>query len=314
VTGPPTRLESATDCLARRRSCLSVPASNERKMAKALAGPADEVVFDLEDSVAVDAKDRARELLVAVLRTQPASSWRRIAVRVNPARSPWCHRDVAALAALPDLPGSIVVPKVESAGDLAFVDRLLDGVEAASGRPRQIGVQALVETATGLANVTEIARAGERLEALLLGYADLAASLGLTAAPERRLELWLPAQQMLLVAARAAGVQAVDGPHLGVDVDDGFAAGVRRARDLGFDGKWAIHPRQLDALNEAFTPTQDEARYAGDVLAALERGRRQGGAGAALLDGQMLDEAIAVAARRVLAQVPTAQVPPEAAR
>jgi len=86
------------------------------------------------------------------------------------------------------------------------------------------------------------------------------------------------------------------------------------ARDLGFDGKWAIHPRQLDALNEAFTPTQDEARYAGDVLAALERARRQGGAGAALLDGQMLDEAIAVAARRVLAQVPRAQVPPEAAR
>lgn len=294
---------------ARRRSCLSVPANDPRKMARALAGPADEIVFDLEDSVPVEAKDRARELLVAVLRKQPATSRRRIAVRVNPARTPWCHRDITALAALPDLPASIVVPKVDSAGDLAFLDRLLDGAEAASGRARPIGVQALVETATGLQNVAEIAHAGERLEALLLGYADLAAALGWSAPPQRRLELWLPAQHALLVAARGAGLQAVDGPHLGVDVDAAFAAGVRRARDLGFDGKWVIHPRQLDSLNEAFTPTEDEVGYARDVLAALDRAREQGGAGAALLNGQMLDEALAVAARRVLAQVPPVDLP-----
>ena len=279
-----------------------MPASDEHKMEKALASSADEIVFDLEDAVAVEAKDRARALLVDVLRRQPPQTWRRIAVRVNPVRSPWCHQDVAALAALPDLPGSVVLPKVESAGDLAFVDRLLDGVEAATGRVRRLGVQALVETAAGLAAVGEIARAGERLEALLLGYADLAASLGVSAPPERRLELWLPAQQALLVAARAAGVQAVDGPHLGVHVDAGFEAGTQRARDLGFDGKWAIPPRQLDALNEAFTPTADQVEHAERVLAALEQAREHSGAGAALLDGQMLDEAVAVAARRVLAQ------------
>ncbi|WP_448624411.1 HpcH/HpaI aldolase/citrate lyase family protein [Geodermatophilus sp. URMC 64] len=288
--------------VARRRSCLSVPAADERKIARALAGPADEIVFDLEDSVPADAKDDARHRLGSALREELGGAGRRMAVRVNAARSPWCHRDLEAVA---DLPGvtSVVVPKVECAGDMAFVDRLLDGVEAAAGRGQPVGVQALVETATGLANVLAIAAAGERLEALILGYADLAASLGACSPPERRLDLWLPAQQAVLVAARAAGVQAIDGPHLGVEVDDGLAAGVQRARDLGFDGKWAIHPRQVDVLNAAFTPTQDEVDHATRVLAALTEAHGRG-AGAARLDGQMLDEAVAVAARRVLARAP----------
>jgi citrate lyase beta subunit len=285
---------------ARRRSVLSVPASDERKTAKALASSADQVVLDLEDAVESASKDRARALLVATLLGQPAQHAARVTVRINSARSPWCHLDVAALADLPVPPRSIVLPKVEGPGDLAFVDRLLDGVEAQSVRPTRIGVQALIETAAGVAAVTETAQAGERLEALVVGYADLAASLGLVAAPERRLELWLPVQTAVLLAARAAGVQAVDGPHLGVHVDDGFVAAAGRARDLGFDGKWAIHPRQLDSLNDIFTPTAEQVQHARAVLDALERGVREGAAGAVLLDGQMLDEAVAVAARRVL--------------
>jgi citrate lyase beta subunit len=287
---------------ARRRSVLSVPGSDKRKTAKALASSADQVVLDLEDAVEPGSKDRARDLLVGTLRGLPEQDAARVTVRINPARSPWCHLDVAALADLPVLPGSIVLPKVEGPGDLAFVDRLLDGVEARSGRPRRIGVQALIETAAGVAAVFETARAGERLEALVLGYADLAASLGLVAAPERRLELWLPVQTAVLLAARAAGVQAVDGPHLGVHVDEGFVAAAERARDLGFDGKWAIHPRQLDSLNEVFTPTAEQVQHARAVLDRLERGVREGAAGAVLLDGLMLDEAVAVAARRVLAR------------
>jgi len=288
--------------VARRRSCLSVPAGDERKLARALAGVADEVVFDLEDSVPADAKDDARRRLVAVLREQPDDLARRVAVRVNAVRSPWCHRDLAAVAELPGVT-SVVVPKVDWAGDLSFVDRFLDGAEAAAGRVRPLGVQALVETATGLANVVAIAAAGERLESLILGYADLGASLGACAPPERRLDLWLPAQQAVLVAARSAGIQAVDGPHLGVEVDNGFAAGVERARDLGFDGKWAIHPRQVDALDAAFTPSHEEVQHATQVLAALAEAHSRG-AGAVRLDGQMLDEAVAVAARRVLARAP----------
>lgn len=154
---------------------------------------------------------------------------------------------MATLGELAVLPGSLVLPKVEGPGDLAFVDRLLGGVEARTGRVRRIGVQALIETAAGLAHVLETARmAGERLEALVLGYADLAASLGLAGDAQQRLDLWLPAQHAVLIAARSAGVQAVDGPHLGVGLDAGFTAAAR-ARDLGFDGKWAIHPRQVDA-------------------------------------------------------------------
>lgn len=286
-----------------RRSVLSVPASDARKTAKALASTADEVVLDLEDSVVVGDKDTARELLVTTVRELPASVTRRLSVRVNAPRSAWCHQDLLAVAALAQRPASIVVPKVESAGDLAFVERLLDGAEAATGGTPSIQVQALIETADGLARVQEIARASARLASLVLGYADLAASLGVAAAPDARLELWLPAQQALLVAARSAGVQAIDGPHLGVHLDEGFARSVQRARDLGFDGKWAVHPRQLDALNEAFTPSAQEVRRAREVLAALERGA-SGGAGAVLLDGQMLDEAVAVAARRVLARSP----------
>ena len=292
----------ATTPPPRRRSVLVAPGSDARKMAKALASGADALVLDLEDAVEPSSKDRARASLVALLRELPDTDAERIAVRVNPPGSPWCHLDVAALAELPGAPGALVLPKVESPGDLAFVDRLLEGAEARSGRRRPLAVHALVETAAGLGAVSDIARGSRRLEALVLGYADLAASLGRTAAVDGQPDLWLPAQSAVLVAARAAGLQAIDGPHLGVQVDDGFRAGADRARDLGFDGKWAIHPRQVEDLNETFTPTEDQVRHARAVLAALDQQARENSAGAVALDGQMLDEAVALAARRVLAR------------
>lgn len=288
-----------------RRSVLSVPASDARKTTKALGSAADEVVLDLEDAVSAAEKDTARDRVVETLQARPAGTERGLAVRVNAPRSPWCHLDLIAVGALPCEGLTVVVPKVESAGDLAFVDRLLDGVQARAGRALPIRVQALIETATGLVRLPEIAAASPRLDALVLGYADLGASLGMTAPPEARLDLWLPAQHALLAAARSVGVAAIDGPHLGVDVDEAFLLAARRARHLGFDGKWVIHPRQLDALNELFTPGDDEVRHARRVLAAIHRGAGEG-AGAVLLDGQMLDEAVAVAARRLLSRVPGA--------
>jgi citrate lyase subunit beta/citryl-CoA lyase len=282
--------------LTPRRSCLSVPGSSEKMLGKAQGLPADEIVVDLEDAVAAGAKDEARAHVVAALQdwAGPGS----VSVRVNAPRSPWCHRDIAAVAAVPDRPTAIVVPKVEEPGDLAFVDRLLDGVEAAAGRTRPVRVQALVETAAGLANVREIAGASERLDALILGYADLAASLGRSAAGARDLDTWRPAQELLLLAARMHGLQAIDGPHLGITVDAAFSAAVARARDLGFDGKWAIHPSQVEALNAAFTPTPEELAGARDVIAALDAAEH----GAVALDGQMLDEAVRAAALRTLAR------------
>jgi citrate lyase subunit beta / citryl-CoA lyase len=274
-----------------RRSCLSVPGSSERKLAKAADLAADEVVIDLEDAVAVGAKDEARAAVVAALGDWTGSG---VAVRVNGPGTPWCHLDVAAVGALAAMPASIVVPKVEGPGDLAFVDRLLDGVEAGAGRERPLRVQALIETAAGLANVQAIAAASTRLDALILGYADLAASLG----GARDLDAWLPAQHELLVAARANGLQAIDGPYLGVSADEGFHAAAAHARDLGFDGKWAIHPSQVDALNEAFTPDEAEVARARAVVAALESAQE----GAVTLDGEMLDEAVRAAALRVLAR------------
>jgi citrate lyase subunit beta / citryl-CoA lyase len=271
-------------------------------LAKAAAGlGADEVVIDLEDAVAPGAKDEARAAVITALEGWNAGH---VSVRINAPRSRWCHLDVIALAALGELPVSLVVPKVEGAGDLAFMDRLLDGAEAASHRPIEIRLQALIETATGLERVSEIAASSARLDSLILGYADLAAALGRSRAATEDLETWLPAQHTLLTAARAHGLQAIDGPYLRVEVDEQFRAGATRARDLGFDGKWAIHPTQVQPLNELFTPSADEVEWARSVITALERAEQDHGRGAVALDGQMLDEAIRAAALRVLARSP----------
>ncbi|MFL6059587.1 MAG: HpcH/HpaI aldolase/citrate lyase family protein [Marmoricola sp.] len=274
------------------RSCLSVPGSSPRMLEKAVASAADEVVIDLEDAVAADAKDAAREVVLAFLADVPVE--RRIAVRVNGVGTPWCHADLIALGALARPPASVVVPKVESPGDVAFVERLLTGV---TGLPAGAGIrlQALVESAAGLVAVEDIAASGASLEALVLGYADLAASLGRDPATAP----WDPARERLLWAARAHGLRAVDGPHLGTGVDEAFHAGLSAAGRAGFDGKWVIHPQQLDAVNTAFSPDDAQVDWAERVLAALADGEQQG-LGAVALDGAMLDEAVAVRARRLL--------------
>lgn len=303
ATGMFRRPVTASSPQPARRSCLAVPGSSQRKLAKAAAAGADEVVIDLEDAVAPSAKDEARATVAAALESL---DWGRatVSVRVNAPRSPWCHLDVATLAALPDRPHSLVLPKVESAGDLAFLDRLLDGAEAAAGRTRSLPVQALIETAAGLGRVQEIAAASPRLDALIIGYADLAASLGRTAAGAADLDAWRPAQDAVLVAARGNGLQAIDGPYLGVDAGTAFQAAALRARNLGFDGKWAIHPSQVAPLNDIFTSSSAEVARARAVIAALEEAEAEAGEGAVALDGQMIDEAIRAAALRVLARAP----------
>jgi len=274
-----------------------VPAAPAVKLAKGRGLDADEIVIDLEDAVVPAAKDEAREAVARALAEDFAAP--SVAVRVNAIGTPWCHRDLAAVAASGREDVAVVLPKVEHPHDLAFADRLLDGAEAAAGREAPVRLLALIETAAGLQTVAEIACASARLDGLIVGYADLAASLGRPdgTAPAG----WRFAQDAVLVAARAAGIQAIDGPHLAVRDDDPFRAEVAHARALGFDGKWAIHPVQLEALRTAFTPTEAELREARETLAALERAAEQG-AGAVAADGRMLDEALAVSARRVLAR------------
>lgn len=270
-------------------------------LAKAASYGADEIVLDLEDAVAIEAKDRAREQVVAALNAG-AFGDQNVSVRVNAPGTRWCHLDLIALTAACRRPRSVVVPKVETAGDLSFVERLLDGVEQGARAAGELRVQALIETAAGLAHVTDIAASSARLESLILGYADLAASLGRSEAGARDLDGWRPAQETLLVAARAHGLQAINGPYWGVDVDSSFTAAATRARDLGFDGTWVIHPRQVVAANGVFEPTGTELARARSVIDALDAAARDEGRGAVTLNGEMIDEAMRIGALRTFAQ------------
>jgi citrate lyase subunit beta/citryl-CoA lyase len=281
----------------RRRSCLSVPGSSPKMIAKAATIAADEIVFDLEDAVAASGKEEARALVVDAL-SRPEWKERTVAVRVNALGTPWCEDDLVAMAESTDAPASVVLPKVERPGDLEYADQILARAEVEGRAP--IALQALIETAAGLREVNAIAAAeSTRLAGLILGYADLAASLGRSPATAADPTAWLAAQDAVLVAARAAGVQAIDGPFLGTQVDEAFRRATLHVAGLGFDGKWAIHPSQVEELNAAFTPTAADLDWAEQVIAALEAADRDG-AGAVALDGQMLDEAVAVAARRLL--------------
>ena len=281
--------------MSARRSSLSVPGSSEKMLAKAGGLPADEIVIDLEDSVAAAAKADARDLVCRVLAEGRLGAGL-LSVRVNAIDSDWWRDDVTALA---DRAGSaidsLVVPKVERAEDVLEIERMLER------RGASMGIQALVETAAGVMRVGEIATASPRLDALILGYADLAASLG-RADPEAAPERWLYAQDALLVAARAAGIAAIDGPYLALADERGLRAWAKHVRDLGYDGKWAIHPSQLAVINDTFTPAGDEVERAEAILAALAKAESAGEGGAAQLDGKMIDEASRKQAEQVVAR------------
>lgn len=263
---------------------------------KALASGAGEVVIDLEDAVAPEAKADAREFVRTLRCDEPST---RIAVRVNPLRSPWGLRDLEAVAGSAAPISSIVLPKAETREDLAAVEQILDGLEAAGGAIAGLTIQALVETAAGVAGLGDLVSRPRRLEAVIIGYADLAASLGMPGDPGAA--AWLPIQISVLTHARAAGVEAVDGPFLGVADDDRFRAAADQVVALGFDSKWAIHPRQIAYLNEVFSPSADAVQWAQKVIAALDAAHAAG-SGAVAVDGELVDEAMAVAARRTLAE------------
>jgi citrate lyase subunit beta / citryl-CoA lyase len=278
-----------------RRSSLSVPGSSDRMLEKAMGLQADEIVIDLEDSVAPDAKEQARTHVAGFLAGQPSTA-ATLAVRVNPLDGAWGKRDVVELVQVAgDRIDSLIVPKVEGPEDVRDVQRLLESQgEPAAG----VGLQALIETASGLLRVGEIATASSRLESLILGYADLAASLG-RAPGARTPQSWLYAQERLLVTARAAGLQAIDGPYLEIHDQAGLRAHAEHVEVLGFDGKWAVHPDQLPIINAIFTPTPEQISRARAVLDALSS---PGARGALALDGEMIDEASRKLALQVLAR------------
>jgi citrate lyase subunit beta/citryl-CoA lyase len=278
-------------------------------IARALASDADMVMLDLEDGVAADAKAAARQTVAEALRDGDWRDRRRV-FRVNALDSPWFVHDlVAVIGATEGRVDLVVVPKVGSAADVHAVAGVLRSLEMANGFERQIGIEAQIESARGLTACEAIASA-ERVEALVFGPGDFAATLGmpLTAIgmPDRwdndyPGHRWDYALQRVLVAARAAGVRAIDGPF----ADFGDSAGFRRscltARALGYDGKWCIHPDQVPIANEVFTPTESELDWAREVLQANEEAERRG-EGAFAIGGQMADAATLRMARASLAR------------
>ena len=280
-----------------RRSCLSVPGSSPKMLAKGPTLPADEVFMDLEDSVAPLAKEEARGNVIDALKNNDWTG-KTVVVRINSIDTQWAADDLKTIVeGGGNYLDCIMIPKVQHAHEVMFVDHMLRMIETNTGLERRIGIEAQIETATGLQNVHEIAHSSDRLETLIFGPADMSASLGLPTVtaglpmPGYPGDHWHWVLETILVAARSAGLQAIDGPYLLIKDLDGFREMAMRARALGYDGKWALHPGQVDVLNEVFTPTQEEYDKAEAMLDAYRHATEVERRGAVMFGNEMIDEA-----------------------
>lgn len=263
------------------RSLLFTPGSRPDRFAKALACEVDAVILDLEDAVAQGDKVEARSHVVAFLNARPAGG-PHIVVRINPLSQVSGLEDLAALASLASGADALLIPKAEEAAQICAVAAVLDGTGSTTR------LSALVESALGVANVTEIARAHERLAFLMLGAADYAADLG------QRVDTFRPdfARASIVNAAAAGGIVAIDSPFFAIDRTDQLEDECGASRALGFGGKAAIHPSQLAVINLAFSPSDAEREQARRIIEAAPEG-------VGVLDGKMVDIAMVRWARRV---------------
>src|SRR4051794_16301109 len=300
-----TRFEPARPRL--QRSELAVPGSQPGMFRKALEGEADYVFLDLEDAVAPGDKEQARRNVIQGLQEH---DWRgrgkTICVRINGIDTHYMYRDLVDVA---EQAGhrldTILIPKVGVPADVYLVDALLTQIETAKGIPHRIGIDVLIETALGMANIEAIAQSSRRLEAMHFGVADYAASCrartvsigGLN--PDYPGDQWHAGLARLVVACRAYGLRPIDGPFGDFKDPEGYTLAARRGAALGIEGKWAIHPSQIALANEVFTPPAKEVERARRILEALEQAAREG-RGAAQLDGRMIDAASARMARVVV--------------
>ena len=300
-----TRYEPARPRL--QRSELAVPGSNPAMFEKALTCKADYVFLDLEDAVAPADKEQARLNVIQALNQY---DWRghgkTICVRVNGIDTHYFYRDMVDVVEQAGARLDVVlVPKVGVPGDVYLTDALLTQIEMATGIPHRIGIDVLIETALGMANVEAIATSSKRLEAMHFGVADYAASMrartvsigGLN--PDYPGDQWHASLTRMIVACRAYGLRPIDGPFGDFKDPDGYRAAARRGAALGIEGKWAIHPSQIELANEVFTPPEAEVTKARRILEALDQAAREG-KGAAQLDGKMIDAASARMAQNVV--------------
>ena len=290
-----------------QRSELAVPGSNPGMFEKAAASGADCVFLDLEDAVSAGDKDTARTGVIEALGDIDWSGLgKTISVRINGIDTHYMYRDVVDVV---EQAGqhldTIMIPKVGVPADVYMVDAMVTQIETAMGLTQRIGIEVLIETTLGMANVEAIATSSSRLEAMHFGVADYAASCrarttsigGLN--PDYPGDQWQAALSRMLVACRAYGLRPIDGPYGDFNDPDGFMFGARRAAALGYEGKWAIHPSQVDLANEVFSPLEEEVERAGRILAALAEAEAEG-RGAAQLDGRMIDAASARMADNVV--------------
>ncbi|MBD2894584.1 CoA ester lyase [Spirillospora sp. NPDC000708] len=282
-----------------RRTTLAVPGSNPRFIEKAQGLPADEIFLDLEDAVAPSAKEGARKTVVAALNDGDWTGKTRV-VRINDLETHWAYRDVIEVVegAGANL-DAIMLPKASDASHVRWLDRLLTQIERAMGfEAGRIGIEAQIEDAKGMVNIDEIAASSPRLEALVFGPGDLMASINMRTLvvgeqPPGYTEgdAYHYILMRILMAARANDLQAIDGPYFNVRDVDAFTRVAKRSAALGFDGKWVLHPAQIDAGNAVFSPSQEDYDHAELILDAYEHYVTVEGRGAATLGDEMIDEA-----------------------
>jgi len=305
-----TSYEPATPRL--QRSELAVPASNPEMFEKAASCDADYVFLDCEDAVVPDDKEQARKNVIEALNDLDWSN-KTVCVRINGLDTHYMYRDVVdIIEQAGEHLDTILIPKVGTAADVYAVDMLVTQVEDAMGLKKRIGFECLIETALGGANVMSIATSSKRLEAFHFGVGDYAASMhsrttiigGLN--PDYVCEgaindQWHTSQVQMLTACRAFGLRAIDGPFGDFSYDDAYRAAARRVAAFGYDGKWAIHPKQIPLANEVMSPPDKDVTHARRVLEALDEAAKKG-AGAAQLDGKMIDIASEKMAQNLIAQ------------
>jgi citrate lyase subunit beta/citryl-CoA lyase len=279
-----------------RRAELATPASSEKMCEKASRSGADLVFLDLEDACAPTAKESARGIAVAAL---TGCDWGRTvrAVRVNGLDTPWCHGDIIeVVSGARESLDVLIVPKARSARDVWWVDVLLTQLETKLGLTRRIGLEVLIEEAEGLLNAAEIARASDRLEAIIFGAGDLSASLrarvdgNFDPISEYPGDFWHFARVQVLAAARGAGIDAIDAPYPAYKDPEGYRRAAVHASLLGFDGKWAIHPDQIAIAHEVFAPSAQEIEEARESV-RVYRSSEAAGVGAMGRDGKLVDAA-----------------------
>jgi citrate lyase subunit beta / citryl-CoA lyase len=284
-----------------RRSCLAVPGSSQKFIDKARTLPADQIFLDLEDACAPLVKPEARKTIVAALNEGGWEGKTRV-VRVNDWTTEWTYRDVTEVVegAGANL-DAIMLPKVQTPEQVHALDFLLTQIEKTMGlEVGRIGVEAQIENARGLNNVVAIAESSPRLETIVFGPADFMASINMKSLvvgeqPPGYTEgdAYHYILMQILMAARANDLQAIDGPYLQIRDVDGFRRVANRAAALGFDGKWVLHPGQIDTANETFSPSQEDYEHAENILDAYEwfTSEAGGAKGSAMLGDEMIDEA-----------------------